>query len=83
MKTICHIVQSYYPRDPRIRRQAEALAEAGFRVDIVCLRDKNENSNEVINGVNIFRMPLSRQRGSNLRYLFEYAAFFTLACRLQ
>ena len=79
MSRICHVVQSYYPRDPRIRRQAEALAEAGFDVDVVCLRAKGEKAREVVNGVSIYRVPLSRQRGSTVRYLFEYAAFFWLA----
>lgn len=76
---ICHIVQSYYPRDPRIRRQAEALAQAGFEVDVVCLRDAKEQARESVNGVNVRRLPLSRRRGSALRYLFEYIAFFVMA----
>ena len=79
MKRICHIVQSYYPRDPRIRRQAEALTDAGFDVDVVCLRGKAEKAREVVNGVNVYRVPLSRKRGGSLRYLFEYATFFCMA----
>ena len=79
MRRICHIVQSYYPHDPRIRRQAEALAEAGFDVDVICLRGPNEKPREVVNGVKAIRLPLSRQRGSSLRYLFEYGAFFLMA----
>ncbi len=79
MKRVCHIVQSYYPRDPRIRRQAEALAEAGHKVDVVCLRAEGQSAREVVNGVNVIRLPLSRQRGSVVRYLFEYAAFFLMA----
>lgn len=79
MNRICHVVQSYYPRDPRIRRQAEALAGAGYDVDVVCLRDTGEKACEVVNGVSVHRLPLSRQRGSVLRYLFEYAAFFCMA----
>lgn len=79
MKRVCHIVQSYYPRDPRIRRQAEALAEAGHRVDVVCLRNKGEKAREVVRGVHVVRLPLTRQRGGVIRYMFEYAAFFTMA----
>lgn len=79
MKRVCHIVQSYYPRDPRIRRQAEALAEAGHKVDVVCLRAHGQSASEVVNGVNVIRLPLSRKRGSTIRYLFEYAAFFLMA----
>lgn len=79
MNRICHIVQSYYPRDPRIRRQAEALVEAGIAVDVICLRGPGEQAREVVNGVNVSRVPLSRQRGSALRYLLEYGAFFVMA----
>ncbi len=79
MIRVCHIVQSYYPRDPRIRRQAEALAEAGHQVDVVCLRNQEERSREVINGVNVIRMPLTRKRGGVGRYMVEYGAFFAMA----
>lgn len=79
MSKICHIVQSYYPRDPRIRRQAEALVEAGFEVDVICLRGPGEKSRETVKGVQVLRVPLSRQRGGVLRYVFEYGAFFLMA----
>jgi glycosyltransferase involved in cell wall biosynthesis len=78
LKRICHIVQSYYPRDPRIRRQAEALVEAGHWVVVYCLRGVGEARTETVNGVHVVRLPLTRKRGSKVRYLFEYAAFFTL-----
>lgn len=73
------MVQSYYPQDPRIRRQAEALVQAGFRVEVVCLRGPKEKPRDEVNGVNVIRLPLSRRRGSVLRYLFEYIAFFFMA----
>ncbi|MFQ3550168.1 MAG: glycosyltransferase family 4 protein [Armatimonadota bacterium] len=79
MYKVCHIVQSYYPQDPRIRRQAEALAEAGIQVDVVCLRNQNQLNNEIINGVNVIRLPLTRKRGNVIRYLFEYISFFFLS----
>ncbi|MCL4553501.1 MAG: glycosyltransferase WbuB, partial [Candidatus Marsarchaeota archaeon] len=78
-RRVCHVVQSYYPRDPRIRRQAEALAEAGHSVQVVCLRAKGEKTREVINGVMVYRLPLERKRGTVARYLFEYLAFFIMA----
>jgi len=78
LKRICHIVQSYYPRDPRIRRQAEALVEAGHWVVVYCLRGPKEPKRETVNGVHVVRLPLTRRRGSKPRYLFEYAAFFVM-----
>jgi glycosyltransferase involved in cell wall biosynthesis len=82
MKNICMVCQSYYLRDPRVRREAEALADAGFEVDIITLHDKGEPKKEKVNGVNIYRLPLMRKRGSVIRYLFEYFLFFFLSTLL-
>ena len=79
MKKICMVCQSYYLRDPRVRREAEALADDGFAVDIITLRDKGEPKKEEVNGVNIYHIPLMRKRGGIIRYLFEYFWFFILA----
>lgn len=79
MLRICMICQSYYLRDPRVRREAEALAESGFNVDIITLCDNGEPSKEKVSGVNIFRLPLMRKRGGISRYLFEYLWFFLLS----
>jgi predicted alpha/beta hydrolase len=42
------VCQSYYLRDPRVRREAEALADAGFTVDVISLRDKEEKRSETV-----------------------------------
>jgi len=79
MKRICMICQSYYLRDPRVRREAEALAEAGFNVDVITLRGKGEPNTERVSGVNVFRLPLMRRRGNIVRYFLEYLWFFVLS----
>ncbi|MFQ5743013.1 MAG: glycosyltransferase family 4 protein [Acidobacteriota bacterium] len=73
------VAQSYYLRDPRVRREAEALQESGFQVDVVTLEARGERRCETKNGVRIYRVPLSRRRGGKARYVFEYLAFFILA----
>ena len=73
------VAHSYYLRDPRIRREAEATVGAAHQVDVLCLRDVNEPPEEVVNGVRIFRLPVERRRGGTLRYLQEYASFTMLA----
>lgn len=78
-KRIAMVVFSYYPADPRPRREAEALVEAGYSVDIICLRNIGEASQAVFNRVIIHRLPLQKRRGSKVRYLFEYAIFFILS----
>jgi glycosyltransferase involved in cell wall biosynthesis len=76
MKSVCFVVQSVYDFDPRVRRKAEALASAGYSVDVLALRAPNGKKNYVINGVNVRTVSLGKKRGSLARYLFEYAAFF-------
>ena len=73
------IVFSYYPDDPRPRREAEALVEKGMSVDIICLRKGSEPKREHVNGVKVYRLPLERRRSGKLRYLFEYLSFILLS----
>jgi glycosyltransferase involved in cell wall biosynthesis len=73
------VAYTYYERDPRVRRDAEALIEAGYAVDVVALRDENQTLKEIIGGVRIYRVPMSRQRGAKLSYVLTYLAFFILA----
>ena len=42
-------------------------------------RKPGEAPDETVHGVRYLRLPIQRRRGGTLRYLFEYAAFFTLA----
>ena len=57
---------SEYPGDPRPRRAAEALTDAGMNVDLMCLRQKEgQPEHEIVNGVNVFRVPWRHQRGGN------------------
>ncbi len=67
---------SYYPADPRPRRAAEALAREGLIVDLICLQQNwREARREMINGVNVLRIPVKRSRGGQLRYVFQYSSF--------
>lgn len=79
MKRFCMIVQSYYPMDTRIRKQCEALLSDGYCVTVICLRHNDEVAYEKIDGVRVHRVNLRKKRGSIIRYLFEYFAFFILS----
>jgi glycosyltransferase involved in cell wall biosynthesis len=75
-KRVGMVVFSFYPEDPRPRRAAEALAGQGMEVDLICLAEKaGEPRREVLNGVAIRRLPVTRNRGSFFRYGVEYVAF--------
>ncbi|HSS97244.1 MAG TPA: glycosyltransferase [Terriglobales bacterium] len=74
------LLYSYFPADPRPRRAAEALIDAGMEVDLFCLRDKPSDAlKENIGGVQIVRLPLQKRRHSKGTYILQYTAFL-LAC---
>jgi glycosyltransferase involved in cell wall biosynthesis len=74
------VLFSDYPADPRPRRAAEALAEAGACVEVICLKETDqETQRETFHGVHITRLPLRRRRGGKLSYIWQYGAFILLA----
>jgi glycosyltransferase involved in cell wall biosynthesis len=50
------IVDGAYPNDIRVRKEAEALAENGKKVLVVCPRKKNDLETEIVNNVTVFRI---------------------------
>ncbi len=78
LRRVCIIRHGYYPRDPRVRKEAEALIDKGFEVDVLCLKDNGEKSRENVSGVNIYRLPLRRHRQGMLVYILEYSVSFVM-----
>lgn len=83
MAKIAMIALSYYPDDPRIRREAETLARAGDEVEIFCLRDAREAKIERLNGITAHRIVRGVNKESLINYLWLsakllFAAFFSL-----
>lgn len=62
-----------------VRREAEALRDAGFAVDVLCLRGEGEPLVEHVDGVRLYRVPLRRRRGGTVGYLLDYGLFFACA----
>ena len=75
----CHVAYAYFPADPRIRREIDALRSAGHEVDVICLRAQGEARIESVQGTHITRVPLLARRGGKVRYVFQYALFFLLS----
>ena len=46
-----------YRRDPRVKREAEALVEAGHRVVFLARRQPGEPNRETIAGVDVIKTP--------------------------
>jgi glycosyltransferase involved in cell wall biosynthesis len=72
------ITYDYYPFDIRVRRMAEAAADAGYEMRVICLRDTGEAPHEVCNGVITDRLPFSRGFGRPLPLTILSWLWFTL-----
>ena len=70
---------SSYPNDPRPRRALHALVEEGASVDLICLASGNAPRREVLDGINILRVPLKHQRGGILGYAYQYGVFILIS----
>lgn len=77
--SVCIVRHSYYPAELNVKREAEALLDDGYSVDVICLRDRGGAAHEVIEGVTVHRLPVGHRRGKIGRYLLEYNVFFVLA----
>ncbi|HEX6588876.1 MAG TPA: glycosyltransferase [Longimicrobiales bacterium] len=74
------IAHSYYPWDPRIRKQVTAALDAGLTVDVVCLRDAGEPARSEQGALRVRRLAIRRDRGRGVAgYAFEYLSFGVLA----
>ena len=75
----------YQSNDKAAVREAEALAESGYSVDVLTLRAPKragvpaQARSEVINDVRYVRLPLTKHRGSALTYVLDWGLWF-VAC---
>ena len=73
---VAMLAHTTYLSDPRVRREAEALAEDGIDIHVISLSEERDGVREtedaVLNGVMIHRLPIFKKRGGFLRYLYEY-----------
>jgi glycosyltransferase involved in cell wall biosynthesis len=51
------LVENNFPQDTRVRNEAFLLQEAGYHVSVLCYRKSSQPSREIINGVDVYRMP--------------------------
>jgi glycosyltransferase involved in cell wall biosynthesis len=80
-KRHCMVVHAYYPiGETRVEREARALIDRGYEVDVICLRDSGEPRLTTVDGVQVHRLPVWRDKSRGLlAQLLEYLAFFVLA----
>lgn len=76
MATILMAAYTNYRRDPRVRREAEALVEEGHRVVFLASRQPGEPNRETISGVEVVKtFGLSNRRTSIAVYMLDYLLF--------
>jgi len=66
---VCMPVYAFYENDNRVRRYAEALVARGDEVEVVALGRPNQDVEEMIRGVRVFRI---QRRERNERGKFSY-----------
>jgi len=77
----CMVVHNSYPLvEPRVEREALALVRYGYEVDVIALTRPEEIPFEVVEGVNVYRLPIQRDKSLGFAGQFlEYFKFLTLA----
>lgn len=74
---------AYFPQDPRVYKEVNALREVGFAVIVYCLRMDGESLREELTGdlagVRIVRMNRGQIRGSMASRMSMYLSFFVWA----
>ena len=78
-KRVAIVVHAVFPGDPRVRRQSDALADAGYEVDIFALRQAGEAAEDREDGLRIVRLPVNRAFVGFAGHLAEYVAFTAMA----
>lgn len=77
MARILMIAYTTYVHDGRVKRHAQALAQRGDQIDVICLENPETGTRE---GVNVIGLRMPRYRGSSrLNYFRTYLRFFTAA----
>jgi glycosyltransferase involved in cell wall biosynthesis len=61
-----------YPEDPRVRREATALIEAGYQVTVIAPGRRGQAWRENVTGVQVYRFPAPPGGTDFLGYLWEY-----------
>lgn len=62
-----------YPRDSRVRAEAEALTNAGYQVMVICPTWDSEPLQEVVKGVIVYRYPALPEMDGLLGFFVEYS----------
>ena len=76
--SVAMLLHGTYPWDERVKREAEALVDAGHSVDVLCLsQHAAEPRRDACHGVSVHRAKSSRSRSEGkVSYILEYLRSF-------
>jgi glycosyltransferase involved in cell wall biosynthesis len=74
-RRIAMVTHAVVPGDMRVRRQSDALIDAGYEVDVICLREAGETAEERDGPLRIIRLPINRSFLGFAGHMAEYLAF--------
>lgn len=76
-KTVLMLLTNAYDPDPRVRQEALALLEMGWRVRLLAWdRDRKSAASEIVEGIEVERISLSSRHGRGTAQLFFYALLY-------
>ena len=75
MTWVAVIAHKDFPGGVRERREIEALIDAGYDVDLICLRQPAQFLTESLDHLHIYRIPLTHKRSGRIRFMLEYGTF--------
>src|SRR5437667_4332277 len=78
---ILMMLKNYFPQDTRVKNEADLLTNAGYHVSVIALRKKDQPRREIVNCIEVYRVPhlelFKKTRPANL----SRAALFLLKLR--
>jgi glycosyltransferase involved in cell wall biosynthesis len=61
-----------YPKDVRVRREAQSLTQNGYQVTVICPASPNQPFTETVEGVRVYRFPAPPNGNGLMGYIVEY-----------
>ncbi len=79
-KVLMLVENTAYPFDVRVRHEAHALRDAGYKVAVISPRRKEQPFHECISDISVYRFPFPPQGKGLLGYIYEF--FYATAAML-
>ncbi len=78
-KHIAMVTFSPFPSDPRPRRAIEAFLKEGATLELVCVGEDRSPKREMLDRLEVMRLPIRNRRGGKVVYAYQYSAFIFMA----